>query len=34
MEYNTCVDSGERNIFKPLAVANEKMHSFELSDYE
>jgi len=34
MEYNASVDSGERNIFKPLAVANEKMHSFQLSDYE
>ncbi len=34
MEYNPCVDSGERNIFKPLTVANEKMHSFQLSDYE
>jgi len=37
MEYNAgiiMIEDGEKNIFKPLQVANEKMHSFQLSDYE
>jgi hypothetical protein len=39
MEYNAgmiMIDGGggEKNIFKPLPVANDKMHSFQISDYE
>ena len=35
MEYNSgVIDTEEKNIFKTLPVANEKMHSFKISDYE
>ena len=35
MEYNSgVIDAEEKNIFKALPVANEKMHSFKISDYE
>ena len=37
MEYNTnmiLTENAEKNIFKPMQTANEKMHSFQLSDYE
>jgi 23S rRNA U2552 (ribose-2'-O)-methylase RlmE/FtsJ len=35
MEYNSgVIDAEEKNIFKTLPVANEKMHSFKISDYE
>ena len=35
MEYNSgVIDTEEKNIFKALPVANEKMHSFKITDYE
>jgi 23S rRNA U2552 (ribose-2'-O)-methylase RlmE/FtsJ len=37
MDYNDnvfLVENKEKNIFKSLPIANEKMHSFQLSDYE
>ena len=37
MEYNAnmiMIDGGEKNIFKPLPISNDKMHSFQISDYE
>jgi hypothetical protein len=35
MEYNSgVIENEEKNIFKTLPVANEKLHSFKIADYE